>query len=118
MRRLVGVCREVGDQVSANDVDELFRVRQVRGSVDRTRFNTQGLTGQIKVTVTADGLYSSTYSGHSRWEYAGHVSQSHGMWTSQSAAVSGNVLGFQFGSAAGSIGENRDRQMQIDRGTK
>ena len=81
-------------------------------------FNTQGLTGQIKATVTADGLYSSTYSGHSRWEYAGHVSQSHGMWTSQSATVSGNLLGFQFGSAAGSIGENRDRQMQIDRGTK
>src|SRR5688500_8064547 len=59
-------------------------------------FNTQGLTGQIRVTVAADGLYSSTSSGHSRWEYAGHVSRSHGMWTSQSATVSGNLLGFQF----------------------
>src|SRR4051794_20904839 len=67
-------------------------------------FTTEGYTGSLKLTLAADGLYSSTYSGHSKTEYAGHVYQSHGSWTSSSAVATGSVLGFDLGSVSASLG--------------
>lgn len=81
-------------------------------------FYTEGATGSLDVTVTVDGLYSSSYSGHSRTEYAGHVYQSHGSWTWGSATATGSILGFTFGTASASLGEGRDKFMDIDRGPK
>jgi hypothetical protein len=81
-------------------------------------FHVEGIAGSLSVTWAADGLYSSTYSGHSRTEYGDHVYQSHGSWTSRSAKVAGNILGFDLGNASASLGEGRDRYMEIERGSK
>jgi hypothetical protein len=81
-------------------------------------FVTQGATGSIKLTLTADGVSSYTYSGHSRSEYMGHVYQSHGSWTQKSATVTGKILGFAPGNVSGSFGTGRDRYMEIDRSSK
>jgi hypothetical protein len=81
-------------------------------------FSTEGAIGSLDVTLTADGFYSSSYSGHSRTEYAGHLYQSHGSWTWESATATGSILGFTFGTASGSLGEGRDKFMDIDRGPK
>jgi len=87
-------------------------------AVSSATFYSEGAAGSIDVTLTADGLYSYSYSGHSRSEYAGHLYQSHGSWTSDSAAAAGSVLGFSFSAASGSVGESRDKYMEIDRGPK
>ena len=81
-------------------------------------FHVEGATGSIDLTLASDGLSSYTYSGHSRSEYMGHVYQSHGSWTSATATVSGNVLGFVAGNMSGWFGEGRDRFMEFDRGSK
>ena len=80
-------------------------------------FSAQGETGPIQIKVTADGLFSYSYSGHTRSEYAGHVYQSHGSWTERSATVTGTVVGFAQGGMRGSLGEGRDRYMEFDRGS-
>jgi hypothetical protein len=80
-------------------------------------FSAQGETGPIQIKVTADGLFSYSYSGHTRSEYAGHVYQSHGSWTERSATVTGTVVGFAQDGMRGSLGEGRDRYMEFDRGS-
>jgi hypothetical protein len=86
--------------------------------VASSNFQVEGLTGSLSLTWTADGLFSVSYSGHSRAEYGDHVYQSHGSWTSRSAKTIGNILGFDVGNVSASIGEGRDRYMEIDRGSK
>jgi hypothetical protein len=81
-------------------------------------FHTQGAGGSIKLTLTADGVSSSSYSGHWRSEYMGHVYQSHGSWQEKSATVTGTLLGFAPGNISGAFGTGRDRYMEIDRGSK
>ena len=81
-------------------------------------FYAAGSAGSMQITLTADGAYSHSYSGHSRTEYGGHVYQSHGAWTSQSATATGTVFGMAFGNMHGTLGEGRDRYMEIDRGSK
>lgn len=81
-------------------------------------FHVEGIAGTLSITWTADGLYSSTYSGHSRTEYGDHVYQSHGSWTSRSAKAAGSILGFDLGNTSASLGEGRDRYMEIERGSK
>jgi hypothetical protein len=78
-------------------------------------FYTEGLTGSVQLTFTADGFESSTYSGHYRSEYAGHKYQSHGTWTRQSATVSGSLLGYTIANMNGYFGEGRDKYMEIER---
>lgn len=90
----------------------------VMSPTSSAKFSTYGVTGPIQLTLAADGLSSYSYSGHSRSEYAGHVYQSHGSWTSQSATVTGTLLGFAVGRMQGSFGEGRDKQMEFDRGSK
>jgi hypothetical protein len=70
------------------------------------------------MSLPADGLYSSTYSGHSCTQYGDHVYQSHGSWTSNSAKATGNLMGFDLGNTYGEFGEGRDRYMEIERGSK
>ena len=79
---------------------------------------TQGVTGPIQLTFTADGFSSYSYSGHSRSEYAGHVYQSHGSWTYRTATVSGTMLGLAVSGMQGSFGEGRDKYMEIERNSK
>lgn len=81
-------------------------------------FYAAGSAGPMQITVTADGAYSYSYSGHSRAEYGGHIYQSHGAWTYQSATVSGTIFGMAFANMHGQIGEGRDKYMEIDRGSK
>ena len=85
---------------------------------NNANFTAEGVTGSIQLTLTADGVSSYRFSGHSRWEYLGQVYQSHGSWISRSASVSGNVLGFEAATMSGSFGEGRDRYIEIDRGSK
>jgi hypothetical protein len=79
-------------------------------------FSVEGTTGAIALTLTSDGLYSSSYSGHSRWEYAGHVYQQHGSWTSTTATVSGTLLGLVVEHGSGGFGDSRDKFIEFDRG--
>ena len=79
-------------------------------------FSVEGTTGAIALTLTSDGLFSSWYSGHSRSEYAGHVYQHHGSWTSTSATVSGTLLGFVVEHGSGGFGDSREKFMEFDRG--
>ena len=81
-------------------------------------FYTAGASGTLNLTLMADGVSSYSYSGHWRSEYLGHVYQSHGSWTSQSASVTGSMLGFAPGNMSGSFGTGRDRYMEINRGSK
>jgi hypothetical protein len=80
-------------------------------------FTTEGYTGSLNLKVTADGLYSSTYSGHAKTEYTGHMYQSHGSWTSKSATATGSLLGFDLAAVSASIGEGRDKAIEIERGS-
>jgi hypothetical protein len=84
--------------------------------VDSSSFSVEGASGDVKLTLTADGVYSHRYSGHSRTEYSGHVYQHHGAWTSASAAVSGSFLGFALDHVYANFGEGRDKYMEFDRG--
>ena len=78
-------------------------------------FTTEGYTGSLSLKVTADGLFSQTYSGHAKTVYAGHMYQSHGSWTSNSATATGSVLGFDLAAVAASIGEAQNKTIEIDR---
>ena len=77
----------------------------------------QGAVSSIQLTFAANDSYSSTTSGHTRVEYAGHAYQTHGSWTEKNANVSGTVMGFNPGSYAG-FGQSREKTMTIDRGSK
>ena len=79
-------------------------------------FYTEGLTGPIRLTLKADGVESASFSGHWRAEFSGHTYQSHGAWTSKSAAVTGAIFGAAAESLIGSLGDSRDRYIEIDRG--
>jgi hypothetical protein len=81
-------------------------------------FFAAGDTGSLTLTVTGDGLYSSEYSGHTKTEYAGHLYQSHGSWTSKSATATGTLLGIEVAAASASFGEGRDKTMEIERGSR
>jgi len=89
----------------------------VFSSAGNAGFTTEGYTGSLNLKVTADGLYSSTYSGHAKTVYAGHMYQSHGSWTSNSATATGSLLGFDVGAVAAWIGEGRDKAIEIERGS-
>ena len=73
-----------------------------------------GTTGSLSITCTVDGVWSYSYSGHSRQEYAGTVIQAHGAWTYKTATAAGTILGFEIGDAWTQIGEGRDRYMEIE----
>jgi hypothetical protein len=87
-------------------------------SANNADFYSEGSTGSVTLTITADGLGSYSYSGHSRSEFAGHMYQSHGTWTSKTATASGSILGFDIGNASASLGEGRDKVIEIERGSK
>jgi hypothetical protein len=81
-------------------------------------FYADGAIASIKLTLTANGLVSYSYSGHSRVEYSGHVYQSHGAWNYRTASVAGTLLGFTVGEMSGEFGEGRDKYIEIERGSK
>ena len=81
-------------------------------------FYAEGATGTIAVTIEPNGVYSSTSSGHSRVEYAGHVTKSHGTWSYETAAASGSVLGYVMGNVFASLGESRNKTIEIERAGK
>ena len=81
-------------------------------------FQTDGDTGPIRITLSADGVYASSFSGHTRAEFEGHVYRSHGSWTERSASIKGVILGFEVGEMHAVFGEGRDKYMEIDCGPK
>ncbi|HZB26073.1 MAG TPA: hypothetical protein VE379_08065 [Vicinamibacterales bacterium] len=81
-------------------------------------FYAEGATGTIALTIEANGVYSTTSSGHSRVEYAGHVTKSHGTWSYESAVASGSILGFVTGNVFASLGESRNKTIEIERAGK
>jgi hypothetical protein len=78
-------------------------------------FSTSGAVGTLSITWIVDGVWSYSYSGHSRQEYAGTVYQTHGSWTYKTAKAAGTILGVEIGEAWTQIGEGRDRYMEIER---
>jgi hypothetical protein len=78
-------------------------------------FYAEGAAGSINITWTADGAFTSTYSGHSRVEYADRLVQSHGSWTYSSASAQGQLLSTTV-SNVGSIGSGRDRFLEVEKG--
>lgn len=78
-------------------------------------FTTEGYTGSLSLKVTADGVFLDTYTGHEKLVYAGHMTQFHGSWTTNSATATGNLLGFELAAVPASIGEGRNKVIQIER---
>jgi hypothetical protein len=78
-------------------------------------FSTWGLLGSIGLTVTADGSYSSTSSGHSETRYPGHIVRTHGAWSSATATVTGTIITTSAEGHYASIGISRERVMELER---
>jgi hypothetical protein len=81
-------------------------------------FAMNGVSGTVKLTVAADGLFTQSFAGHSRVEYLGTMYHAHGSWTYRSGVAAGTLFGFDIAHALADLGEGRDRAMEIQRGTK
>jgi hypothetical protein len=79
-------------------------------------FAMNGITGAVKLTVTADGVVTQSVAGHTRVEYLGSLYHAHGSWTYRSGVAAGTLLGFDIARVFADLGEGRDRSMEIQRG--
>jgi hypothetical protein len=79
-------------------------------------FYAEGESLAIALTFTRDSSFTNTWSGHSRWEYYGHVVHHHGSGTQHSAALSGSIDGSAVQAYWATTGTGRDRYIEFDRG--
>jgi hypothetical protein len=79
-------------------------------------FYAEGEPLAIALTFTKDSSFTEKWSGHSRWEYFGHVVQHHGSGTRNSATLSGTIGGSAAQAFWAEIGTGRDRWIEFDRG--
>ena len=78
----------------------------------------EGDTLPISLTFTKTSAFSSSWSGHSRTEYYGHVVQHHGSGTYTSARVTGTIGGASVDVTWAETGSGRDHYIEFDRGRK
>jgi hypothetical protein len=85
---------------------------------DSATFSSEGDAPIISLTLTKNGSYSESWSGHSRVEYFGTTVQRHGSWTSASVSVSGTIGGSAISAAWGDTGTGREHYIEFERARK
>jgi hypothetical protein len=79
-------------------------------------FYLEGEAVAFALMFTKDSVFTSTWSGHSRWQYYTHVVQFHGSGTQNSATLSGTIGGSAPQASWATMGTGRDRYIEFDRG--
>jgi hypothetical protein len=78
-------------------------------------FLLEGTVGAFKLTATADGVYSTTFTGQWRTEYPGFVVRSKGTSTFTTAEAAGDMLGFDLFNLSAAMSSDRQRYLEIVR---